>query len=194
MAAGDSDTVAAGVRLGEPSRRQRLAGPAVVVLLVGAVAVVHARTQRAGGDPGGAVLRALEPVARDVPAGAGLVSATHHDAVWSAVCPDNPGGRSGYSAVEVDSVFTTTEPAAAVVAAVGAALAAQGWHPTFAADDAAWQYTPVAEWAKPVPGATSARVVVFAYPTGAAAAPSPGGSTWLLGAEGRTPGYALAGC
>jgi len=95
MAAGDSDTVAAGVRLGEPSRRQRLAGPAVVVLLVGAVAVVHAGTQRAGGDPGGAVLRALEPVARDVPAGAGLVSATHHDAVWSAVCPDNPTGRPG---------------------------------------------------------------------------------------------------
>jgi hypothetical protein len=176
-------------------RRTRVGGAVVaVVLVVGVAGTVFLRTEHAGGDPGGRVLTALGPVTRAVPPGSGVVSDTRHDAVWSAACPDNPTGRSGWSGVEVDEVFTTTRSSASVVAAVGAALAAQGWRPTFAADDAAWQYTPVAEWTKPVAGTTSARVVVFAYPASASPATTPGGTTWLLGAEGKTPGYALAGC
>jgi hypothetical protein len=176
------------------ARRARVAGVVVAVALVVAVAgAVYLRTEHAGGDPGGRVLTALGRVTRAVPPGSGVVSDTRHDAVWSAACPDNPTGRSGWSGVEVDEVFTTTRSSASVVATVGATLAAQGWHPTFAADDAAWQYTPVAEWTKPVPGTTSATVVVFPYP--ASASPTTTGfTTWLLGAEGRTPGFALAGC
>lgn len=190
-----------GVRLAPEAARVRrirtarvVGGIVAVALVVVAVVVVYQRTEHGGGDPGGHVLAALEPVTRAVPAGSAIVSDTHHDADWSAACPDNPYGRAGWSGVEVDAVFTTTRSSASVVAAVGASLAGQGWRPTFAADDAAWQYTPVAEWTKVVPGTTSARVVVFAYPASASPAPSPGGATWLLGAEGKTPGYALAGC
>ncbi len=57
-------------------------------------------------------------------------------------------------------------------------------------DDAAWQYTPVAEWSKRVPGASSAVAVVFPYPP----ASVPGAGIWMLGAEGKTPGFALPGC
>jgi len=96
--------------------------------------------------------------------------------------------------VEVFAVFTTTRSGPSVVDAVGSALAAQGWRPAARVDDAAWQYEPVAEWAKAVPGTTSARVVIFAYPSGVGPAATAGATTWLLGAEGKTAGYALPGC
>ena len=195
------------VRLAPVSRRTRwsaragrfrVVGISVLVATVAAVAAVAAvavaRTGRPGGDPGGTVLQALRPVARDVPPGSVVVSVGRHDATWSAACPDNPGGRAGWSGVEVVAVFATTRTGPSVVDTVGSALAAQGWRPAARVDDAAWQYEPVAEWAKAVPGTTSARVVVFPYPSGAGPAPTAGASTWLLGAEGKTPGYALPGC
>lgn len=192
------------VRLAPVSRRTRWSAragwfrAAAISVLVAAVAAVAAvavaRSGRPGGDPGGTVLEALQPVARDVPPGSVVVSVRRRDATWSTACPDNPAGRAGWSGVEVVTVFTTTRTGPSVVDAVGSALAAQGWRPAARVDDAAWQYAPVAEWAKAVPGTTSARVVVIPYPAGAGPAPTAGASTWLLGAEGKTPGYALPGC
>jgi len=169
----------------------------VVALLLGMAltALALSRSDQPGGDPGGLVLRELSPVTRTLPSGATVVSSSKKNAVWSPACPDNPSGRAGWSGVEVVAIFKSADTTQAIVSAVGSALAAQGWMPTHPADDAAWQYTPLAEWTKSLPGTTSAKVVVFKYPQNASP-PSPGasGSTWMLGAEGKTPGYALPGC
>jgi hypothetical protein len=169
----------------------------VVVLLLGMALTAFAvsRSGHSGGDPGGLVLRELSPVTRTVPSGATFVSSSKNDAVWSPACPDNPSGRAGWSGVEVLAIFKSAGTTQAIVSAVGSALAAQGWMPTHPADDAAWQYTPLAEWTRSLSGTTSAKVVIFEYPQNASP-PSPGrsGSTWMLGAEGKTPGYALPGC
>lgn len=169
----------------------------VAVLLLGMALMAFAvsRSGHSGGDPGGLVLRELSPVISAVPSGATFVSSSKNDAVWSPACPDNPSGRAGWSGVEVLAVFKSSDTTQAIVSAVGSALAAQGWMPTHPADDAAWQYAPLAEWTRSLPGTTSAKVVVLEYPQNASP-PLPGasGSTWLLGAEGKTPAYALPGC
>jgi hypothetical protein len=175
--------------------RSVIAVGALLLLGMGMTAFVVSRSTHSGGDPGGLVLRELSPVAGAVPSGSTVVSSGKNDSVWSAACPANPYGRAGWSGVEVFSNFTSAATTQAIVSAVGTALAAQGWMPTLPVDDAAWQYTPLAEWTRSVPGATSANVVVFEYPQ-KASPPSTGttGSTWMLGAEGKTPGYALPGC
>ncbi len=114
--------------------------------------------------------------------------------MWSPACPDNPSGRAGWSGVEVLTNFKAAGATEAIASAVGVTLATQGWTPTLATDDAAWQDMPIAEWTKSVPGTTSANVVIFKYPQSADSSPGGTGSLWMLGAEGKTPGYALPGC
>jgi len=164
---------------------------AVLVLVAGGLtAYVRSRSDHPGGDPGGAVLRALSPVAGAVPSGSTGIDTRTNDAIWSPACPDNPYGRAGWSGVTVLTTFRSADTAPSLVRAVGTSLASHGWTPTTPVDDAAWQYTPVAEWTRSVPGARAADVVVFPYP-------APGGSAgtrWMLGAEAKTPGYALPGC
>jgi hypothetical protein len=140
------------------------------------------------------VLRALTPVAGAVPPGSTVLHSTRHDAVWSRACRDNPGGRAGWSGVLVLTVFQSTGASPAVVETVGTELAPRGWSRSRPVPDAAWQYDPVAEWSKAVPGTTSARVVLFPYPPGDGPPTSTPGTVWMLGAEGKTPGYALPGC
>jgi hypothetical protein len=184
-----------------PTRRSRYAGRVVialgvvVLLCVGVTAFAIARSDHSGGDPGGVVLRELSPVTRAVPSGSTVVDSRKNDAVWSPACPDNPTGRAGWSGVEVFTIFKSAETTQTVVSTVGASLEAQGWMPTLHVDDAAWQYPPLGEWTRSLPGTTSARVVVFQYPQDASPpSPGPPGPTWMLGAEGKTPGYALPGC
>jgi hypothetical protein len=166
----------------------------VLVLVAGITAFAIARSGHSGGDPGGVVLRELSPVAGAVPSGSTVVDSRRNDAVWSPACPDNPGGRAGWSGVEVLATFTSADSVQGIVRTVGTALEARGWSPTLPVDDAAWQYTPLAEWTRSLPGTTSAKVVVFPYPRDGTPAPGAPGTAWMLGAEGKTPGYALPGC
>jgi hypothetical protein len=172
----------------------------LVLLGLGLTTFVLSRSDHSGGDSGGVVLRELSPVARAVPSGSTVVYSSKIDAVWSPACPSNPYGRAGWSGVEVLTVFKSVDTTQMVVSAVGTALAAQGWTSTLPADDAAWQYPPLAEWTRFLPGTTSAKVVVFhypetsPYPQNEGPSPGPPGSAWMLGAEGKTPGYALPGC
>lgn len=173
-------------------RRCRVAVAVGIVLIlgVGIAAFIVSRSNYWGGDSGGVVLRELSPIAGDVPSGSTVVYSSNRDAVWSAACADNAGGRAGWSGVMVVTNFTSVDTEPTIVDAVGKALAIQGWTPTRPIDDAAWQYTPIAEWTKAVPGTTSAKVVI--YPQ--LGSLSPGRSAWILGAEGKTSGYALPGC
>jgi hypothetical protein len=178
---------------GRPGR----VGVAVGMLLLlgmGLTAFAISRSDRSGGDPGGVVLRELSPVASAVPSGSTVVDSRKNDAVWSPACPDNPSGRAGWNGVVVLPIFKSTDTTQTIVSTVGTALEAQGWTPTLPVDDAAWQYTPLAEWTRSLPGTTSAKVAVFQYPQNASPSPGTAGSAWMLGAEGKTPGYALPGC
>jgi hypothetical protein len=168
---------------------------AVVLLLAGGLtAFALLRSGHPGGDPGGLVLRELSPVASAVPLGSTVVDSRKNDAAWSPACPDNPGGRAGWSGVEVLTMFKSADSVQGIVKTVGTALEAQGWTPTPPVDDTAWQYTPLAEWTRSLSGTTSAKAVVFQYPQGGSPSPGTPGSVWMLGAEGKTPGYALPGC
>ena len=207
--------VAGGGSIGSPSdpvsdkagslatmRRSRQGRPgrvviAVAVLLllgIGLTVFAVSRSDHSGGDPGGVILRELSIVARAVPSGSTVIYSRKNDAVWSVACADNPSGRAGWSGVEVLTNFKSADTTQAIVSAVGTVLAAQGWTPSLPVDDAAWQYTPFAEWTRSLPGTTSAKVVVFRYPQNASPSPGTPGSVWMLGAEGKTPGYALPGC
>jgi len=166
----------------------------VLLLVIGLTAFAISRSKHSGGDPGGAVLRALSPVTNAVPSGSTVLDTHRDDAVWSPACPDNPYGRAGWSGVEVLTIFKSTDTVQHIVSTVGMALEAQGWTPTLPVDDAAWQYTPLAEWTRSLSGTTSAKAVVFQYPQGGSPSPGTPGSVWMLGAEGKTPGYALPGC
>lgn len=179
---------------GRPGRVFMAVG-VLLLLGIGLTAFAVSRSDHSGGDPGGVVLRELSPVAGDVPSGSTVVDSRKNDAVWSPACADNPSGRAGWSGVEVLTIFKSVGTTQTIVSTVGTALEAQGWTPTPPIDDAAWQYAPLAEWTRSLPGTTSAKVIVFQYPQNASP-PSPGtpGSTWMLGAEGKTPGYALPGC
>ena len=166
----------------------------VLLLVIGLTALVLSRSKHSGGDPGGQVLRALSPVTNAVPSGSTILGTQKDDAVWSPACPGNPYGRAGWSGVKVLTTFKSTGTVQQVVSTVGSALEAQGWTPTLPVDDAAWQYTPLAEWTRSLSGTTSARAVVYQYPQGESTSPGTPGSVWMLGAEGKTPGYALPGC
>jgi len=182
------------LRVPRPSNRVVVVVGVILLLGVGLTTVAFLRAYRSGGDPGGMVLRELSPVAEAVPSGSTVVSSSKNDAVWSDACADNSGGRAGWSGVEVLTIFKSMDASQTVVGAVGTAMATQGWTPTLPVDDAAWQYTPVAVWTKAVTGTTSAKVVAFQYPQNASPSPSTPGTAWMLGAEGKTPGYALPGC
>jgi hypothetical protein len=166
----------------------------LLLLGMGLTAFAVSRSDHSGGDPGGLVLRELSPVTRAVPSGSTVVDSRKNDAVWSPACPANPYGRAGWSGVEVLTIFKSVDTTQTIVSAIGTDLAAQGWTPTLPVDDAAWQYTPLAEWTRSLPETTSAKVVVFQYPQNASPSPGTSGSAWMLGAEGKTPGYALPGC
>jgi hypothetical protein len=167
----------------------------VILLLAGGMTTFALlRSSHPGGDPGGMVLRELSPVASAVPSGSTIVDSRQNDAVWSPACPDNPAGRAGWSGVEVLTTFKSTDPIQRVVKTVGTVLGSQGWTVSHPVDDAAWQYAPIAEWTRSLPGTTSAKVVVFQYPQTARPSSGPWDSVWMLGAEGKTPGYALSGC
>jgi hypothetical protein len=171
-----------------------LAAGVLLVFGIGLTVFAVSRSDHPGGDPGGVVLRELSTVARAVPSGSTVIYSQKNEAVWSPACPDNPGGRAGWNGVDVLTNFKSVDTAQSIVSAVGTVLAAQGWTPTLPVDDAAWQYTPLAEWTRFLPGTTSAKVVVFQYPQNASPSPGVPGSVWMLGAEGKTPGYALPGC
>ncbi len=168
---------------------------AVALLLAsGLTAFALLRSSHPGGDPGGMVLRELSPVASAVPSGSTVVDSRKNDAVWSPACPDNPGGQAGWSGVEVLTMFKSSDSVQGIVRTVGAVLESQGWALTHPVDDAAWQYTPIAEWTRSLPGTTSAKAVVFQYPQTGSTSSGPPDSVWMLGAEGKTPGYTLPGC
>jgi hypothetical protein len=146
------------------------------------------------GDPGGRVLRALLPVARAVPPGSGTITTTSRSSEWGSACPDNPGGRAGWSPVTVLTAFVSSLSQGILISDVNMALSRDGWKPAMPRDDAQWQYTPIAEWTKPVHGATSADVVVFPFSATSTPPQRATPTRWMLGAEGKTPGYALPGC
>jgi len=153
-----------------------------------------AQSTPSGGDSGGTVLRELSPVTRAVPQGSTVVDAHKNDASWSPACPDNPSGKAGWSGVEVFTIFKSMDTSQAIASAVGTTLTGEGWTQTRPVDDAAWQYTPIAEWTKPVTGTFSARAILFSYPQNAGPSSGTPEQAWMLGAEGKTPGYALPGC
>ena len=184
-------------RPGQPNGRPRRSAVAVAVFLllgVGLAAFAISQSSHSGGDP---AERFFTPSRRSrglFHRAATITYTIKNDAVWSPACPDNPSGRAGWSGVEVLTNFKAAGTTQAIVSAVGASLATQGWTPTLATDDAAWQDMPIAEWTKSVPGTTSAKVVIFKYPQSAGLSPGGTESAWMLGAEGKTPGYALPGC
>jgi hypothetical protein len=106
----------------------------------------------------------------------------------------DPGGLVLRELSPVSSAVPSGSTVQTIVSTVGNALESQGWTPTVPVDDAAWQYTPLAEWTRSLPGTTSAKAVVFQYPQDGSPSPGTPGSAWMLGAEGKTPGYALPGC
>jgi hypothetical protein len=168
---------------------------AVVLLLAGGLTTFALLgSGHPGGDPAGMVLRELSPVASAVPSGSTVVDSRENDAVWSPACPDNPGGRAGWSGVEVLTMFKSADSIQGIVRTVGTVLKSQGWTLTRTVDDAAWQYMPIAEWTRSLPGTTSAKAVVFQYPQTGSPSSGPPDSVWMLGAEGKTSGYALPGC
>jgi hypothetical protein len=183
--------------MGRPRQRRLgavvIAVGAVLVIAAGLTAFVVSRSDHPGGDTGGVVLRELSTVPLAVPSGATITSSRKSDAAWSPACPANTYGRAGWSGVEVSTNFKSADSAQSIVSAVGSVLTTQGWRSTLPVAEAAWQYTPLAEWTKSLPGTTSAKIVVFRYPQNGSPSPT-AASAWMLGAEGKTPGYALPGC
>ena len=157
-----------------------------VVLVIGVAGLTlwPSRHDRPGGDPGGRLLTALRPVAAAVPAGATGIAIESSDAVWSPACPDNPGGRAGWSAVRVTARFTDVAPGPRVVDAIGAALGAEGW----SRHDASFgpSQGTVARWTKRLDASTMAEATAYPIPVGT--------TRWNLTATAKPPGFALPGC
>jgi len=171
----------------------RVALAGVVVVAGGGAAVLAFGTTGSSrsGDPGGRVLDGLRPVISAVPAGAVEVSTGTHDSAYSPRCPDNPGGRSGWSPVVIWTAFRSTNPASAVIAEVDRHLAAQGWRPTPSLwDRNAWQLQPAAEWVRTVIPGQAATAAIYQFPEGFGLATG----SWYLGAQAEPPGFALPGC
>jgi len=154
------------------------------VVLVGGASLVLVACGHAGGDPRGRVLGELKPLEAAVPPGATNVAIHAADADWQEKCPDNPSGRSGWSAVFVSASFTTALPHEVVVTDVNATLARQGWtrHDIVNVPGQG----PIAHWSKRV--ATGPRADAFVFPVPA------GSDTWLMTASWDPPGFALPGC
>jgi hypothetical protein len=174
-------------------RRRGLAAALGVVLVVVVVYAVT-RPSHPGGDPGGTILKTLEPVASAVPTGSTGVTNTNRDSVYATACrtkADNEA-NAGWSPVLDSTVFSSTLSYAAVVAAVGKVVQAQGWTSIKPNTADNWQFLPLAEWQKHVSGTESADVSLINYPRASYAAGS--ATKWLLGAEAKTTGFALPGC
>lgn len=136
-----------------------------------------------GGDPGGQVLRKLEPVTRAVPPGSSSVVIHTYPATWQNKCPDNPAGQSGWSEDLVSINFTTAMPYAAVIADVNASLIGMGWTRH---DTTSPQGGPIASWNKSVGVGSQATAFVYPVPQGS--------ETWFLTGGWKPPGFALPGC
>jgi hypothetical protein len=86
------------------------------------------------------------------------------------------------------SWFNSQTNQAVLVSEFNAMLGVQGWRQESPMDDSAWQFKPVAEWTKHVPGAESAVL-------GLESEPEVGGpGNWLFQGVAKVPGYALPGC
>lgn len=159
------------------------AGGLLVLLAVGLTVWLSGPGQP-GGDPGGRILRALQPASTAVPTGSTDIVTQSYDSVWSAACPDNPGGHAGWSEVSVSTRFTNALPKEQVVTGVNSVLVRDGWirhDESFGPGQGV-----VAHWTKRLATGTPAEAAVY---------PVPAGSTnWLLTATARPPGFALPGC
>ena len=130
------------------------------------------------------MLRELEPALAAVPSSSTNVVTHRLDSTWSPKCPDNPGGKAGWSAVLVDATFTSTQTARQISSSVGAALTRAGWtrhDETFGPEQG-----PVAHWTKRLRSGVGASAAVYPVPAGS--------SHWALTASAQPPGYALPGC
>ena len=156
----------------------------LLVLLVVALTSWVSRPSHPGGDQGGRILKALQPASAAVPAGSTDIVTQSYDSIWSAACPDNPGGQAGWSQVIVSTRFTNALPKEQVVVAVNSALVRDGW--TRHDESFGPSQGRVAHWTKRLTTGTLAE---------AAAYPVPAGTTnWLLTATSKPPGFALPGC
>jgi hypothetical protein len=159
------------------------AGVLLVLLAVGLTWWLS-RSHLSGGDPGGRIMRALQPDLAAVPPGSTDVRTQRLEPVWSAKCPDNPAGQAGWSDVQADASFTTALPKEKVTAFVNSFLARNGW----ARHDESFGpgQGPVAHWTKQLADGVQADAVVH---------PLPAGSTnWALTVIAHPPGFALPGC
>jgi len=170
-----------------PSRRRlpMLLTLGVFLLSLALVVVLWpSQSGHPGGDPGGRILRELQPALVAVPAGSTGVVTQSLDSVWSGKCPDNPAGQAGWSEVRVDATFTTTLTKEQVTDSVNVALTRDGW----VRHDESFgpRQGPVAHWTKRLASGSLA---------GAAVYPVPASSTnWFLTATADPPGFALPGC
>lgn len=155
-----------------------------VATLLSSVPLMLAACGHSGGDPGGRVLRELQPVESAIPTGSSMVAVHSYNSSWTKKCPDNSSGQSGWSEVRVNSTFVTALPPTTVVDEVGAVLERQGWtrHDTIGTPG---QGT-IAHWTKDLGTGKSAQA--FAYPVPA------GSDSWFVTATWEPPGFALPGC
>jgi hypothetical protein len=156
----------------------------LLVLLVVGLTLWLSRPGQPGGDPGGRMLRALQPASTAVPAGSTDIVTQSYDSVWSAACPDNPGGRAGWSEVRVSTRFTNALPKEQVVSAVNSALVGDGWTRHY--ESLGPGQGVVAHWTKRFATGTPAEAAVYQVPDGS--------TNWLLIATSKPPGFALPGC
>jgi hypothetical protein len=171
-----------------PRRRRSglvIAGALLVLVLLGVgLTLWLSQPSQQGGDPGGRILTAIRPASAAVPTGSADIVTQSYDSVWSAGCPDNPGGHAGWSEVRVSTRFTTSLPKEQVVSAVNSVLVRDGWSQhdeSFGPGQGM-----VAHWTKRLATGTPAEAAVY---------PIPNGSTnWLLTATATPPGFALPGC
>jgi hypothetical protein len=179
----DDATLRQGRRSRHRWRGLAIAGCLLVVLAVG-LTLWLSGPGHPGGDPGGRILRALRPASTAVPVGSTDILTQSYDSVWSAACPDNPGGHSGWSEVSVSTRFTNALPKEQVVSGVNSVLVRDGWtrhDESFASGQGV-----VAHWTKRL--ATGAPAEAAFYPVPA------GSKNWLLTATSKPPGFALPGC
>jgi hypothetical protein len=157
----------------------------VLLVLVAIVLTVWvSRSNHSGGDPGGRILRELQPNLAAVPPGSTDVVTQRFDSVWQEKCPDNPSGQSGWSEVRADASFTTALSKEQVVSSVNAFLAQNGW--TRHDESFGPGQGPVAHWTKRLASGVPAAAAVYPVPAGS--------TSWFLTATANPPGFALPGC
>ena len=162
----------------------------MIIVATVAVWAVTSSTGHPDGDPGGRILHALQQVKTVLPADATAVNTTATDSTYSTKCPDNPYGKSGWSAVTVGSTFRSSLPGSELVPALGGKLARLGWHRTTPVDSNFTQYPPQAAWQKTLFPGQTATADILQIPPGN----GPGTGTWTFIAFAKPPGFALPGC